>query len=181
MKSLLWGTALIVLLGFASVVMNGLKPTSAPSAPTLQTYRSAAGITFSYSSGYKLEERSDSFEGTPIEVITLIDKNAVIPEMSDGPEAISIIVVPNPEALPVGRWVKEKSISNFGLSPNSVLASTTLAGRPAVAYAYSGLFDSRAVAAASGGKIYILSVGANSSSDPIVGDFQNLLKTVQFK
>jgi hypothetical protein len=101
--------------------------------------------------------------------------------MSDGPPAISIIQVPKASNETLEEWVKTNSISNFALSPDQKLSSTTLGGQPAISYTHSGLYESQAIAAEHGGYAYLLSVGSLNPQDKIVGDFQNILRTVQFK
>lgn len=179
MKTLFLGIALLILCTLVAAVSSSL-PTPAGQAAQA-SYRGAAGISFTYPTAYALSERSDSFEGSPIVVVTLIDAGVKIPDQSDGPQLISVIEVPNPENLPLEEWVMEKSISNFSLSPDKKISPAVVGGEPAVSYRHSGLYESEAVAVAHAGKIYLLSVGSTSSGDQIYKDFQNLLKTVQFK
>jgi len=154
--------------------------TSTP-AITDEVYTSTSGgFSFTYSSNYKVEARSDSYEGEPISVMTLIDEKIVVPEQSDGPTAISIIVLPNTKKLTLGEWVKTKSISNFNLSPDKKLSSTTVAGEPGVSYIHTGLYESDAVAVVHGDKIYLFSVGWADSTAAIRTDFQKLLLSVTF-
>ncbi|MES2006577.1 MAG: hypothetical protein V4436_00545 [Patescibacteria group bacterium] len=181
----------IVIIGFVAVgAYLLLAPTFAPQTPSptatttttgTQHYSSSvAGIAFDYPNTYKLEERSDSFEGQPITVITLIDKNVVVPDMSEGPPSISIIVVLNASSTPLDAWVKAKSISNFNLSDKK-LSSTTVDTEPGVSYTHSGLYESEAVVVAHGGKIYLMSVGSVSPTETIYSDFQKLLSTVELQ
>ena len=186
MKGLLIGICVLVLLGIGGFLINGHNTSPVPFVPntsssTLLYTSPIANVSFSYPSHYNLEERKDGFEGQPISVITLIDKNVVVPDMSDGPTAISIISVPNPGNLSLEDWVKTKSISNFNLSSDQKLTPTMVAGEAAVSYTHSGLYESDAVAWAHGGKIYVASVGFASASDSIRADFQNVIKSVQLK
>src|SRR5262245_3981039 len=111
---------IFILLGIAAIIAGVIfiKPaTPSPvSSGTTHYSSSTLGVSFDYKNTYKLEERSDGFEGKKISVITLIDKNVVIPDMSEGPPVISLIVVPNPEELPLDQWIRTKSISNYYLS-----------------------------------------------------------------
>jgi hypothetical protein len=101
--------------------------------------------------------------------------------MSEGPPAISVIVVPNPENLSLEEWVRTKSISNFYLSPDKKLAATTVAGEPAVRYSHTGLYESDAVAVVHAGSTYLFSAGWAQANDPIRAYFLNLVSSVQFK
>jgi hypothetical protein len=185
MKGLIAGIVILVLLGLGNFLINWQKqPTSTvPNAPLgVLTYESpAAGITFTYPSTYRVEARSDGFDGQTIAVMTLINKDVVIPDYSEGPPAISIIAVPNPSNMPLDQWVRSKSISNFALSIDQKLSATTVEGEPALAYTHSGLYESDAVAFVHNGKVYLLSVGWADAQDAIRSDFQNLLKTITFK
>lgn len=155
---------------------------TATSTPiTEEVYTSnTGGLSFKYPSNYKVEARSDAYEGEPISVMTLIDEKIVVPEQSDGPTAISIIVLPNTKKLPLDAWVKTKSISNFNLSPDKKLSSTTVAGESAISYTHTGLYESDAVAVTHGDKIYLFSVGWADSTAVIRTDFQKLLQSVTF-
>ncbi len=138
------------------------------------------GIHFEYPNTYALTERAETFEGNPMSVVVLIDKNVVVPDMSEGPPSISLIIVRNTDNLPLDQWIKEKSISNFALSDKQ-LASSTIEGEQAISYTHSGLYESAAVATKHGNSIYLFSVGSINPSDPIYEDFQELLNTVHFK
>src|SRR6185503_4869602 len=131
-KGLLFGVALLVVLGLAGVAIGITQPALHPSAaqPTLVPYLGNSPLTFSYPNTYTLTERGDSFEGQPIRVLTFVNSGVSVPDESDGPPAISIIIVPNPKNVPLSQWVKEKSISDFSLSPDQTLSTTVLAGEP---------------------------------------------------
>jgi predicted Zn-dependent protease len=154
---------------------NNTNPASA------QTYSSDEnGISFNYPSGYTLEERKQTFEGEGMAVITIMESDFVIPEMGEGPPSIAIIIVPNTDNLSLEAWIKQKSISNYQLSDEK-LSSTTVAGKPAIAYTHSGLYETDAIAVEHEGKIYLMSAGWHDAASATRTDFQNLLKTVQFK
>lgn len=147
----------------------------------LRSYRSgSAGIGFDYPAGYRLEERSERFEGAPLLVVTLIDEDAEVPDMSEGPTSISMINTNLPDGMTLEDWVRTKSISNFGLSQDGVLSPTTLAGLPALAYRHSGLYESDAVAVEYRGEVYVFSVGWLTEEDSIRHDFEHVLASVYF-
>jgi len=144
-------------------------------------YTSAeGGLSFAYPLTYTLVERSDGFEDKPVRVITLIPKDAAVPDMSEGPILMSIIVADNTEGLPLEEWVRSKSISNFSLSADKVLSPITVADAPALSYQHSGLYEFDAVAALRNGRVYIFSVAWLTADDQIRKDFQTLLKSVSF-
>ena len=183
-KELPSAAAVIVFLILAATIifLNPQKGSQLnPAGPTQVPYVGIGGLSFFYPNSYVLTQRHDSYEGDPIVVLTLVPNDVKIPDMSDGPTAISIIEVPNSGAETLSAWVKGHSISNFSLSPDHVLASTTVAGEPAVSYTHPGVYESKAVAVKHKGNIYILSVGSIAPTDQIYVDFQNILQTVQFK
>lgn len=181
MKGLLIGIVLIIVLGLSGVLLTSQnQPTSTSTATTSSYHATEGDVSFEYHDTYKLEERADSFENNPVRVITLIDKDVVIPDMSEGPPAISLVIVPNQQNIPLEQWVKTKSVSNFQLSQSQTLTPTLVGGEQGLSYTHSGLYESNAVAVAHNGKVYVFSVGSIDPSDALVTDFQNLLKTVQF-
>ena len=134
----------------------------------------------SYASIYNLETRDDAFDGKETHVLTLIDASTTVPDMSEGPTAISIIEIPITATTSLANWVRDNSISNFYLSPDKVFSSTSVGGAEALAYRYSGLYEVDAVAVAHNGKIYLFAVSWMNASDRIRSDFKNLLSSVTF-
>ena len=181
MKTLFLGIAALIILTVVAALYSAPGGAQPSGGNALVPYMGSADLSFSYPRTYTLTERSDSFEGNPIRVLTFIDSSISVPDMSDGPEAISIIEVPNPQNLPLEQWVKEKSISNFSLSPDQKLSPSTLGGAPAVSYTHSGLYESKALAAEHNGTIYLVSVGSVNPGDAIYRDFQNIVNTLHFK
>lgn len=149
---------------------------------TIQTYTSSEfGIAFEYPDTYRLEERtSETFESKPILVVTLVDKLTEIPDMSEGPTAVSLIVASSSPGMTLEEWVKVKSISNFVLSPDGLFATTTFAGEEAMLYRFSGLYENDAVAVEHAGKIYLFSVSWIAADEPIRQDFERVLESARF-
>ncbi|HVV39270.1 MAG TPA: hypothetical protein VHD31_03000 [Candidatus Paceibacterota bacterium] len=177
-----WLPIIVVFLALiAGGAFLGWRTATAPIAQE-KTYSSqTAGVAFTYPKTYILGERADSFEGSPITVLTLLPTDVAVPDMSEGPPGISVLVVPNPENIPLEDWVRTKSISNIGLSMDLSLGSTTVAGESAVAYKFPGLYENDAVAVAHAGRVYLFFGSWSDANAPIRSDFQNLLKTVTFK
>lgn len=174
----------VVAIAIGVAVAFGLFA-KAPSAPTTShepgTYSSQdAGLSFTYPTTYKFEERADGFEGNPIKVITLIDKDVVIPDMSEGPPLISVLVIPNPENLALDEWIRTKSISNWQLSNMGEMGASTVGDESGLGYTYSGLYENTAIAVSHRGNIYLFTVGTLTPDDQIKKDFFNLLDTVTF-
>jgi len=183
-KELLIGILLLAVLAGTAVVAGVFHKSeqgNVQAEPQDVPYIGSGGLSFTYPNSYIAIERQETYKGNPIHVVTLIDNKVRVPDMSDGPPAISIIEVQDSSNKTLEEWVEANSISNFALSPDKQLASTTLAGEHAVSYTHSGLYESHATALKHGGYVYILSVGSDSPEDKIVADFQNILQTVQFR
>ncbi len=151
------------------------------SAITEGSYRSnEIGLAFTYPPTYDLNARHDSFNGMPVQILTLIDASSTVPDMSKGPTAISIIKVARPATTTLEQWVRDSSITNFYLSPDKKITQTTVAGQPALAYRYSGLYESDAVAVEHSGAVYIFAASWMKADDAIRTDFKNLLSSVTF-
>lgn len=185
MKGLFIGIAVIILLGLGSAFLSGPKqsqqPAPAAGSGDIVPYIGTADISFAYPNTYTLTERGDSFEGNPIVVMTLIDSAAVVPDMSEGPVAIAILSIPNPQNIPLETWIQTKSISNFYLSADKKLVPASVSGEQGLSYTHTGLYENDATAVAHGGRVYLFFVSWTDAQSPMRSDFQNLLKTVQFK
>jgi hypothetical protein len=141
------------------------------------------GVAFDYPNTYTLEQRKDGFEGKEMQVITLIPKGVKVPDMSEGPTAISLIAVKK-FAPPTNlrEWVSAKSISNFYLSPDKKLSTTTVAkGTDAVSYTYSGLYENDAIAAVRGDTMFLFFVSWISADQAIRADFDKIIQSATFE
>lgn len=179
------GALLAIVIGALVALGYFYTPATEETAPSQaeregNTYDSN-GVRFTYPEQYRLEERQETMQGASAWVVVLVDENAVVPDMSEGPTAISLIIVDNPGDLSVEEWVRTKPISNFALSQDEALAPLTVAGKPAVAYRHSGLYENDAVAIEHSGKIYLFSVGWMGEDDPIRNNFENLIRSLQFR
>ncbi len=170
------GAAYLVSLNHERAL--GEVATSTPEA--LNQYSSEDGISFMYPTSYQLSSRHEGTAERSWDVLLLLPKGYVPPQGGEGPPAISVSVFDNVEKLPLEQWVRGDARSNFKLSTQGTLASTTVGGQGALTYEYSGLYESNAVAVAYNNKIFLLQVGWMTPQDQIVADFKNLLTTVQF-
>lgn len=180
-------TSLFVLLALLLVAIGGWAVWSRFHAPvvsttiaTTQYSSSETRLAFVYKNTYVLDVRQDSFNGHEVTVLTLTNPTIVVPDMSDGPGGISVLVVADAANTPLALWLQQSSISNFNLSTTKELASTTLAGQEALRYTYSGLYENDAVATMHNGKKYLFFGAWGTAGDPTRKDLQDLLKTVQF-
>ncbi len=160
-------------------------PQSGPMAVPVKAanvpYIGGADVFFKYPNKYVLYQRTDSFETNSVWVLTLVDPKVQVPDMSDGPAGMSILEVANPTNIPLDQWVKQKSISNFNLQSEPTLASTTVAGEPAVTYQHSGLFETKVVAVAHNGRVYLFSVDSIDPNSQMSAEFKQLIDSVVLK
>ncbi|HVU79857.1 MAG TPA: hypothetical protein VHD37_00665 [Candidatus Paceibacterota bacterium] len=141
-----------------------------------------AEVAFDYPALYALQTHADSYAGKPVAALTLIDAGIAVPDMSEGPPGIAVLMVSQGTTTDIGQWVRGNSISNFGgLSMDYTLAPAAVGGEPAVSYRYSGLYETDAYAVARNGTVYLFFGSWSGESDQIRTDFKNLVNSVTFK
>lgn len=144
-----------------------------------------AGLSFNYPrsyvfESYPLEDETDSW--VSLMLVRAKDKQSAEENgASEGPVAITISIFTNTENLSADEWVRTSPHSNFALSKDNSIQTTSLGGEQGVSYTHSGLYESDAVAVAHGDSIYLFEGSWAAVGDSIRTDFQNLLKTVKFK
>lgn len=170
-------------LGVAVVVMLGLAPSfaQAPPAPGLSTFTSFEGdVVFRYPDSYEVEEVTEHFGDETVRLIVLTATGAEIPEFGEGPPTITIQIVPIAPNVRLDSWVRTNDASNFIFSIDGIIRPTTVGGREARAYRYSGLYENDAVAVMGMGAVYVFSAGWIAEDDPIRADLQTLLASASF-
>lgn len=115
--------------------------------------------------------------------ITLIERdNLPLPEAGEGPPAITIDIYQNNlDSLSAETWIKNSSQSNFKLSPEGRLATTTVGGEEALSYRWSGLYEGTTVVVAKPDWIYAFTVTYLSPGDQIVQDFVRMRESIRFR
>lgn len=153
-----------------------------PGAQEMKKYQSSVqGIRFSYPANYELSQERERDAARPWHVIVLAQKDTLPPPQDgEGPPVIAIIIFDNVEGQTLEEWVRTSTFSNFKLSASGELASTSVSGTDAIAYHYTGLYETEAIAAVHGDKIYFFSVGWLDAGDQIRKDFDKLLRSVEF-
>jgi len=132
-------------------------------------------VAFAYPEHYILNERDEGERHT----ITLLEQ-APDPNASEGPPAITVDIFPNTEGLTASDWVERTPASNFQLSPDGTLASSTVGGSEAVAYVWDGLYRGESYVFTHENRIYMLSVTYLDADDQIREDFTELLQSLRF-
>ena len=163
-----------------------VEPTPAPSADsTLKAYSSPEyGIEFRYPPAYQLEERDSAGSAQRRHhIVTLMRiEDLPPPQGGEGPPSITIEMFQNDlDAATTEGWIRNSSLSNFKLSLDNRLSTTTIAGQTALAYTWDGLYRGDTIAIARPAYVYAFSVTYREPEDPIRSDFEKLLRTVVFK
>jgi hypothetical protein len=173
--------AAVWYFGFREVALS---PSAGGEAGALYTFNDA-GLYFQYPQTYTFESyplEDDTESWTSLMLVRTKDKEqAEANGASEGPVAITVGIFDAQSGQSLEDWIKSDSHSNFALSPDQKLTPQTVGGEPALAYEHSGLFENDAVAVIHGGKIYLFEASWADANDPLRSDFQNLLKTLQFK
>ena len=60
------------------------------------------------------------------------------------------------------------------------MSATAVAGQEAVAYGWDGLYLSTSIVFNHKKQIFMLSVGQNAPTDPIIADFAKVVSSIQF-
>lgn len=149
---------------------------------TLKTfYNPQYGIAFNYPDSYEVKEH-DSTEGTKHHTIVVGDKAALsnVPQNSEGPAVISIDIYDNVARDSAEKWIRGNNFSNYKLSQDAKLSTTTVAGIPALSYPWDGLYPSISIVFPQKTSIYMLSVGYLSPEDQQYKDFAGIVSSIQF-
>lgn len=193
LKHLTLGLAAILAVGgVATLGLSLHTPVAEPTtplpqeeAPQSKTFHSnELGLMFTYPANYTLETHEQGTAERIWTTLVLIDSDILREARengaSEGPPAIAVQIFDNVEQYTAEEWVKGVSYSNYKLSADGVLAPTTIGGEPALAYHYSGLFETEAVAVAHGTHIYLVSVDWLTPQDKNVEDFEVILGNITF-
>ena len=177
---------LIVIVGLVWFIADANPPSSTEEN---STYTSAAyRISFLYPDRYFVVEQNI---GTPQRgryVIVLVEDTIENRELFSGtatssggrefPPTISIDIFQNNlDHYAAEDWVRGTNDSNFKLSPDGLLASTTVDTLEGLRYRWSGLYEGESVVVARPAYLYMFSVSYLAPADQIRSDFQDILNT----
>jgi hypothetical protein len=180
MKMIPSALVFLIILGVGVYVFMSA-PWQRPAPPPSTYLSSIYGISFSYPETYALQEREVGNGERYHYVITLIDKDALanVPVDGEGPPAISIDIYQNNlDKQKAEEWIRGSGFSNFKLSPDGAIRTTTAAGVPAYSYTWDGLYRGESVVFAHKGNIIMASVSYLSAEDAIRSDFSNILASL---
>ena len=160
---------------------NGPKPEPSGAAERLVTYRNEQfGFSFGYPERYALEEKGNVGDGHRARYAFVItEKNTVVPQGGEGPTAITLNVFQNLEGYEPLQWAQGMSYSNWKLGDGKH-TNVTVAGRDAVAYRTTGLYETMNYVFADGDAIYMLSVTWLTPQDDIIRAFARVKGSFEF-
>ncbi|MDO8552636.1 MAG: hypothetical protein Q7S01_03870 [bacterium] len=141
---------------------------------TTQYTNGQYGLSFEYPSTYVLQEKEVGNGERMHYSIVLLDREwlANIPEGGEGPPAISVDIFQNDiEQMKVEDWIRGTNFSNFKLSPDGNLSTTTVAGREAYTYRWDGLYQAESYVFSHKDNIVMFSVTFNAPEDQIRSEF----------
>lgn len=152
---------------------------SANDARQLKTYYDERyGIAFNFPENYEISDRDINAKHHTILIVDKVASSSV-PADSEGPTAITIDIFNSPSTLAADRWIKNTQESNYKLSNDAALATTTVSTIPAFAYPWSGLYQATSIVFPHASRIYMMSVTYDAPSDLIVKDFAGIVASVQ--
>lgn len=169
-------------------------PPATPSTPAdlsegaMKTYESTdLGISFLYPTNYYITElHAGNGERTHHALILVEDTpgNRDLMEgkmIGESPTGITIDIYQNDlDKYTTESWVRGHGASNFKLS-DGMLKETTVSGKPAFRYAWSGLYEADNVAIATDRYIYSFVGTYIAPEDKVRDDFANLMQTVTIR
>lgn len=167
--------ALVVLL----IAVAGFYAYRTFATPMVPYTNADYGIAFEYPASYALEE----YRSADRLSIVLADKEALAsaPQNGEGPTAITFDIFENPRGLTPLAWARATPASNFQLSPDQALASSTQAEAEAIAYMWDGLYRGESYVFESGTRIVMASVTMMAPTDQIRADFEKILRTLELE
>lgn len=171
------GIAVVLALlsaGFLFWQAGTFSPAEAP--PPLRLYASDAfGLSFAYPEGYILSEDASG--------VTLIREEDAVPVIAggEGPTAITLVFHPeDPAFAMLSEWILGTHASNARLGSGG-LVGTSVDGRDALYYQWSGLYEGETVAFLHDSRIVLVSATYRAPSDPIREAFRVVLGTLRFR
>lgn len=171
-----FGLGMLVVLLVAGAGFVGYR---AFVTPMISYTNSEYSISFEYPASYVFEEGQEAGHHS----IVLMDKEvaAQAPKNGEGPTAITFEIFENPRALSPLAWAKATPASNFQLSPDQMLASSTQADAESIAYVWDGLYRGESYVFEHGTRIVMASVTTLTPEDQIRKDFEKILRTLSLE
>ncbi len=147
---------------------------------TLKTYNiKELGLSFNYPDTYNLIEEDAGSNQRKNTRLTLMDKGFTPPIGGEGPKTINIDIYQNNiDKQTPENWIKNNSNSNYKLG-DGVIKQTTIDGKPALEYSWSGLYNGVTIVFEHNENIVAVSGTYLEVGDRIVKDYKNLLASIK--
>ena len=141
------------------------------------------GIAFEYPSTYTIGEHDlGNGERAHRDIVLIAKKDLPSPQNGEGPPAITIEVFQNNiENYTADSVIRSTNFTNYKLSSDGIIASTTVGGRDGLEFRWSGLYEGRTVVVTGPNWVYAFSVTFLTPDDAIIDDFERILTAVRFK
>lgn len=147
-------------------------------------------ISFKYPNTYFLEEKEvgNAERGHYVFILTEdTEENKNLREGKEGiPREGSLamtidIYQNNLDQLTTDLWIASTSDSNYKLSIDGAISTTSVGGLTAKRYRWSGLYEGKSVVIATPLFVYMFSVTSITREDVILQDFERVLASVKFE
>src|SRR3989344_1338098 len=161
-------------VGFGEVITNA----------SSEEYASGdLGIAFEYPSTYTIGEHDlGNGERAHRDIVLIAKKDLPPPQNGEGPPAITIEVFQNNiENYTADSVIRSTNFTNYKLSPDGVVALTTVGDQDGLGFKWSGLYEGRSIVVAQPDWVYVFSVTYLAHEDALIEDFERILTTVRFK
>lgn len=162
-------------------------PATAPGGETEQSQRltftsDKYGISFSYPATYELSEiNTGSGQREQHSIVLQRSVDLPAPEGGEGPPSITIDIYQNDlDSQTTEDWIRNTSQSNFKLG-DMTLRPTTIDGKAALSYRWSGLYEGTTIAIAQPDWVYAFNVMYLEMGDDIVQDFVAVRESVRLQ
>jgi hypothetical protein len=151
-------------------------------------YSSAAyGLAFSYPAKYFVTEYDSGTPQRSRHSIVLLEDTPFTRDLvagkvpgTEAPPGITVDIFDNAlDRTALRAWVEGNANSNFKLSIDGKLASTSIHGKEALSYTWDGLYRGDSVVVAHKSNIIMFSVTYHSPDDEVRDDFENVLSSVE--
>jgi hypothetical protein len=123
-------------------------------------------------------------KGTPAQThyaYIMVNRKDVKPvQNGEGPRTISIDVLGNPKKLTLDQWFKTSTTSNSNLA-KAPYATTTVFGKDAIVYKWSGLYEGETIAFIHKENIVMMSVTYLTPEDRNISAFKSIVASLELQ
>lgn len=170
-------------IGGYFLLWNQSEQSSTPPITSTKTYTNTAhGISFSYPADYVLTEgEHGNGERTHYAVVLMKQEDTPVPENGEGPTTITIDMYQNnSDNETLLGWLNGNASSNYKIA-TAPYAATTIAGKDAIRYPWSGLYEGETTAFLQKDDIIAVSVTFMSPNDEKIAAYRALLDSIQLQ